>query len=334
MVTGQTVKKETTPAVERSVVDIVSEKVNEFLKSGQLDLPKNYSVDNALKSAYLILNTVENKDHKPVMVDGKLTNIVTKASIANAVLDMVVQGLNPGKKQCYFIVYGASIICQRSYFGSMAVAEMVNPAIKDWGYEVVYEGDKFEYEIINGKKTTIRHTQILENIDKARILAAYAMALDKDGKPINAEIMTIDELHDAWSMSKMKPFNDKGELRPDSTHGRFARAMALRTVINKVAKFIINASSDNALLLERINRMEELADTVAVQAEIEDKANKGSVIMISEETRKKEDPGNPPAEGIPDGEGAPTPEEEKAAQAKAGMIPKEKNGKQARAPGF
>jgi len=59
--------------------------------------------------------------------------------------------------------------------------------------------------------------------------------------------------------------------------------MALRTIINKVAKFIINASSDNALLLERINRMEELADAAAVQVEIEDKANTGSIIMIPEE---------------------------------------------------
>ncbi len=317
MTTEQKDKKAASPAVEKSVVDIVSEKVNEFLKSGQLDLPKNYSVDNALKSAYLILNTVENKDKKPVMLDGKLTNIVTKASIANAVLDMVVQGLNPGKKQCYFIVYGASIICQRSYFGSMAVAEMVNPAIKDWGYNVVYEGDVFKYGIHNGKASVIEHAQDLDNIDKANIRAAYAMALDKDGNPIKTEIMTIEELHQAWAMSKMKPFNDKGELRAESTHGRFARDMALKTVINKVAKFIINASSDNALLLERINRAEELADTVAVQAEIENKANKGSVIMIEGE--------------VPQAEEKKAPPEEEKSKAEPESKP---NGQQARAPGF
>ena len=101
MGTVSTAEKKNTSAVEKSVVDIVSEKVNEFLKSGQLDLPKNYSLDNALKSAYLTLNTVEDKDHKKVMEDGRLSGVCTKASIANAVLDMVVQGLNPGKKQCY-----------------------------------------------------------------------------------------------------------------------------------------------------------------------------------------------------------------------------------------
>ena len=307
-----TPEKKNTPAVEKSVVDIVSEKVSEFLKSGQLDLPKNYSVDNALKSAYLTLNTVEDKDHKKVMEDGKLTGVCTKASIANAVLDMVVQGLNPGKKQCYFIVYGKTLSCQRSYFGSMAVAEMVNPAIKDWGYNVVYEGDTFKYGIHNGKASVIEHIQELENIDKANIKAAYAMALDKDGSPIKTEIMTIEEIHQAWKMSKMKPIDDKGEVRPDSTHGKFARDMALKTVINKTAKFIINASSDNALLLERINRAEELADTVAVQAEIEDKANKGSVIMIEGEVPQAEE--KKPEEEVKEG-----PTEEKQQTRKPGF---------------
>lgn len=317
-----TTEKKNLQAVEKSVVDIVSEKVSEFLKSGQLDLPKNYSVDNALKSAYLILNTVEDKDKNKVMVDGKLTGVCTKASIANAILDMVVQGLNPGKRQCYFIVYGKTISCQRSYFGSMAVAEMVNPVIKDWGYNVVYEGDTFKYGIHNGKASVIEHAQELENIDKAKIIAAYAMALDKDGNPIKTEIMTIEELHQAWSMSKMKPIDDKGEVKPESTHGRFARDMALKTVINKTAKFIINASSDNALLLERINRAEELADIVAVQQEIEEKANKGSVIMIEGESPKEEE------------KKSPEPEKPNIT-GEAGTPPEKKNGEQVtRLPGF
>jgi len=322
-------EKKNPPTVEKSVVDIVSEKVSEFLKSGQLDLPKNYSVDNALKSAYLILNTVEDKDKNKVMVDGKLTGVCTKASIANAILDMVVQGLNPGKKQCYFIVYGKTISCQRSYFGSMAVAEMVNPAIKDWGYNVVYDGDKFSYGIHNGKASVIEHEQKLENIDKAKILAAYAMALDRDGNPIKTEIMTIEEIHKAWSMSKMKPIDDKGEVKPESTHGRFARDMALKTVINKTAKFIINASSDNALLLERINRAEDLADEAAVQMEIEDKANKGSVIMIPDELKEGE---VEPPEKKTEPQSAsdlPSSEEERATLEKKGMVPKEQ-----KIPGF
>ena len=325
-----TTEKKNIPAKEdtRSVVDIVTEKVKEFMRTGQIDLPKDYSVDNALKSAYLILNTVVDKDKKNVMIDGRLTNVCSKSSIANAILDMIVQGLNPGKKQCYFIVYGNQIICQRSYFGSMAVAEMVNPSIKDWGYNVVYEGDKFSYGIHNGKASVIEHEQKLESIDKSKIVAAYAMALDKNGNPIKTEIMTIDEIHQAWAMSKMKPIDDKGEVKPESTHGRFARDMVLKTVINKTAKFIINASSDNALLLERINRAEDLADAAVIQAEIEEKANVGSVIMIPEggEGSKVEE-----TKSIPETDkDLPTPEEEQANLKKKGMV----SGENGRRPGF
>ena len=280
-----TPEKKTTQVVEKSVVDIVSEKVNAFLKSGQLVLPKDYVPDNATLSAYLSLNEVEDKSGNKVMVDGKLQNVCTKASIANAILDMVIQGLMPWKDQCYFIVYGKTLSCQRSYFGSMAVAQRVKPEIKDWGYNVVYQDDIFDYVIDhrNGKDSVIKHEQKIENISNAKIIAAYAMALDKDGNPLNCEIMSIEQIHQAWSMSKAKPFDEKGNLKQSSVHWKFARDMAIRTVVNKLAKFIINQSSDNALLLEHINRAQEIADAAAVQAEIEESANRGSVVMIPNE---------------------------------------------------
>ena len=306
-------KKNVQVQPQKSIVDIVSEKINHFIQAGELDLPKNYSVPNALKGAYLILQGITDKEGRKVL------EICDRASIANALLDMIVQGLNVTKRQAYFIPYGKSLICQRSYFGSMAVAEMVNPAIKDWGFNVVYEGDTFKYGIHNGKASVIEHSQDLDNIDKANIRAAYAMALDKDGDPIKTEIMTIQEIHQAWSMSKMRPINDKGELRPESTHGRFARDMALKTVINKTAKFIINASSDNALLLERINRAEDLADEAAVQMGIEESANKGTLIMIPEDKTQIE-------------EKKVIPEEELKPQGT--KVEEKSNGQQIRQPGF
>ena len=297
---------------DRSIVDIVGERVNAFINSGELHLPKDYSVVNALKSAYLVLQNVEDKDHNKALM------VCDKSSIANALLDMIVQGLNPGKKQVYFIAYGKTLAAQRSYFGSMAVAEMVNPAIKDWGYDVVYEGDTFKYGIHNGKKTVIEHVQDLANIDKAKIIAAYAMALDKEGNPIKTEVMTIEEIHQAWKQSKMQPIDEKGEVKANSVHGKFARDMALKTVINKVSKFIINASSDNTLLLDRINRNEDLSDAAGVQATIEEKANTGTVIMIPEESGKVSQGG---------------PEETKKQEAPAPGNGGEEKG-QTRAPGF
>ncbi len=270
---------------DKSVVDIVTEKVHEFMRSGQLDLPKDYSVENALKFAYLALHTVENKDNQKIIVDGKLTGVCTTASIANALLDMIVQGLDPNKDQVYFLVYGKMLSAQRSYFGSMAVAERVNLKIKDWGYGVVYQGDEFKYGIKNGKKSVIDHVQDFENINNDKILGAYAMALDKDGNPITTEIMTIEQIHQSWKQSPMRPFDDQGKLKASSMHAKFPADFSLRTVINKLAKFLINSSSDNALLLERINRSEEMADAAAVQVEIQEKANRGSVIMIPEDAK-------------------------------------------------
>jgi recombination protein RecT len=265
----------------KGIVDIVEARVQQFIQSGQLDMPKDYSVENAMKSAWLILQTVEAKvgsDYK------KALQVCTRDSIANSLLDMVVQGLNPGKKQGYFIAYGQQLTFQRSYFGSMAVAKMVNPKIDDFAYAVVYEGDTFKYGIKHGKKTVDEHVQDIKNVQKDKIIAAYCIALDKAGEPMKTEIMTFDEIKQAWQQSKTKPVLESGKIKEDSTHGKFTADMALKTVINKTCKVIINASSDNTLLLERINRAEDLADAAVVGADIAEHANTGDLVQISETT--------------------------------------------------
>lgn len=258
----------------RDIVDLVAKKIRGFMQSGQLDMPKDYSVENALKSAWLTLQTVKDKDNRPAL------DICTKTSLANSLLDMIIQGLNPAKKQGYFIMYGAQLVFQRSYFGSMAVAQMVNPNIGDFAYAVVYEGDKFEYGIKDGKKTILLHKQDIDNIDKKKIKGAYCIIFNKAGDPIKTEIMTIAEILQSWKQSRQKPFTDSGELRSDSVHGKFTADMALKTVINKACKILINSSSDNALLLERINRAEDFADQAAAQVEIEEHANIGETLQI------------------------------------------------------
>ena len=83
------------------MVDTVLSKIKDFEEAGELKLPTNYSAANALKSAWLILQETKDRNDKPALV------VCTKESVANALLDMVVQGLSPMKKQCYFIVYGS-----------------------------------------------------------------------------------------------------------------------------------------------------------------------------------------------------------------------------------
>lgn len=84
--------------VQKDVVDTVLSKIKDFEEAGELKLPANYSAANALKSAWLILQETKDRNDKPALV------VCTKESVANALLDMVVQGLSPMKKQCYFIV--------------------------------------------------------------------------------------------------------------------------------------------------------------------------------------------------------------------------------------
>lgn len=259
---------------KKDFVDVVAEKCRGFIERGELQLPKDYNPNNALKAAWLILQNVVDKDKNLAL------KVCTRDSIANALLDMVVQGLNPIKKQTYFIVYGNRLICQPSYFGRMAIAQMVNHNVGEFAYAVVYEGDKFKYGIEKGKKVIHTHEQDLGNVDKKKIVGAYCVIFDKVGEPMKTEIMTVDEIHQSWRQSPMNPFDDKGNLKESSTHGKFTADMALKTVINKATKILINSSTDNALLLERINRNEDIADVAAAQAEIEENANKGDVLEI------------------------------------------------------
>jgi recombination protein RecT len=281
--TPATVKPESTLAMmKRTVVDVVANKIEGFIANREIDLPKSYSVGNALKSAWLILQATTDRQGNPAL------SVCTRDSIANALLDMIVQGLNPEKKQAYFIVYGKSLNCQRSYFGSMAVAKMVNPKVDDFAYEVVYEGDTFKYGIKNGRKMVTDHEQDIKNIDKAKIIAAYCIALNGDGEPLRTDIMTMDEIKQAWKQSQMKPIDDNGNIKAGSTQEKFTADMAKKTVVNRCCKAIINASSDNALLLERINRSEELADRAIVEAEIEENANEGKVLEIATKAEEEQ----------------------------------------------
>ncbi|SMB97999.1 recombination protein RecT [Thermanaeromonas toyohensis ToBE] len=252
--------------LKKDTVDLVAAKVQEYLRRGEINLPPDYSPVNALKSAWLILQNTVDREKRPVL------QTCTKASIVNALMDMVIQGLNPAKQQCYFIAYGNQLVCQRSYFGTMAVAKMVNPDIADIVAEVVYEGDVFTYKLDRGKKIVTNHEQKLENINPKKIKAAYAMVINHNDEVIATEIMTIDQIKQAWRQSPIHPVDEKGNIKPGTTHDKFTAEMCIRTVINKVCKPIINSSND-AQLLRAVRRSEEIAAEVEAEQEIAENAN-------------------------------------------------------------
>lgn len=264
------------------ITDLVLKKVRGFQTKNELDLPPNYSPSNALKSAYLILQETVDKNKKPAL------EVCTKTSIANALLDMVVQGLNPAKKQCYFIVRGKKLCLDRSYFGTKAVCKRVDKTIDDIFAEVVYKGDELEYRIERGQRIIENHTQSLENIDDTKIIAAYATVIDKDGEVKRCELMTLDQLKAAWRMSSMKPIQDDGSIKKGSTHGKFTSEMAKKTATSRAAKHIINSSSDEDLLIKTIRRNDDMRAQLEAEAEVEELAN-SEVIDIDHQIEAPDD---------------------------------------------
>jgi recombination protein RecT len=261
--------------LKKDTVDVVAVRVKKFQENGELHFPLNYSPDNAMKSAWLTLQSTLDKNKRPAL------EVCTKDSIANSLLDMVVQGLNPNKKQGYFIVYGNQLTFQRSYFGTMAVTKRVTGA-KSIDAAVIYEGDEVDYEMVNGRIKNLRHKQKFGNIDKEKIIGAYAtIVMDKDD--VYHELMTIDELRQAWSKAQFWG-KDQEKEKKGSTHDEFKQEMAKKTVINRACKKFLNSSDDGSLVMNLIHRAEDIAAEQEVEEEIQQNAN-SEVIDVEYEDR-------------------------------------------------
>lgn len=253
---------------EKNITEEVLSRVNDLSKKGELVVPPGYSAANALKSAWLILQETYDRDKRPVLQS------CSKASIANALLDMTIQGLSPAKKQCYFIPYGGKLQLSRSYLGTVAVTKRLK-GVKDVKAYCIYDGDEFETEY-NIDTAILRITKFnpkFENIDITNIKGAFAVVLGENG-PIYTEIMNINQIRKAWGQGAAK--GNSG------AHQNFADEMAKKTVINRACKMFANTSDDSDILIEAFNNSDEKTsdekDLISnveyeVQEEIENKAN-------------------------------------------------------------
>lgn len=257
---------------ERNITDKVLSRVKNLEGKGELKVPGNYSPENALKSAYLILSETMDRDKKPVLQS------CSEASIANALLDMTIQGLSPSKKQCYFIPYGGKLQLSRSYLGTVAVTKRLK-GVKDVKAYCIYEGDEFdqEYDISTATLKITKFNPKFENIDINKIKGAFAVVLGEDG-PIHTEVMNINQIKKAWGQGAAK--GNSG------AHNNFADEMAKKTVINRACKMFANTSDDSDLLIEAFNNSDEKTyddkDLVSnvdyeVKEEIKEKANSKAI---------------------------------------------------------
>jgi recombination protein RecT len=223
-------------AKNTTIVDGVLARIGEMQNNGNMQLPANYNAENAMRSAWLMIQQTKNLENKPAL------EVCTQASIANALLDMVLQGLSPVKKQCYFIVYGPTLTMQRSYFGTIAISKRV-AGVKDAVGIPIFEKDVFKYtiDIKSGIKTVTQHDQEFDNIDITKLKGAYAVITYDDGH-VEYDIMTMQQIRASWEMGKAKGNSP--------AHKNFPDQMACRTVISRALKIPVNSSNDEDLFGE------------------------------------------------------------------------------------
>ncbi|WP_165745883.1 recombinase RecT [Streptococcus dysgalactiae] len=224
---------ELTELTQKQVTSNVANRI-EAMKSEGLLIAPNYSVSNALSSAYYALKNSNS---------GNLLEKCTHESIYNALLDMVTQGLSPAKTQCYFIPYGNSVKLNRSYFGTMKVVKQLSE-VKDIYVKVIYEGDDFQAENTETGWKFVKHDSNWKNQDNP-IEGAYCIIKKVDGEEVMT-IMTKKEIDKSWAQS-----------RNGSVQKNFPQEMAKRTVINRAAKQFFNTSDDNDLFVDAVNRTTE-----------------------------------------------------------------------------
>lgn len=239
------------------------------LKQQSVNLPANYSPANALAAAYLIIKETVDMNKRPAL------EVCSPESVKQALLKMIVQGLNPIKDQCYFVVYASKLTLQRSYMGAIALAKSVNPNISDIRYKVIYAGDEIDIETINCIDIVKRHKPVkFTEQKKENIIGAYAIALNQNGEIHSTVIMTMDEIKISWQQSKQKGIVlSDGKINPEKTHGKFTGEMCIRTVVNRICKPIINTSDDMTLLQSANETGEEISAADVMQAEVDEHAN-------------------------------------------------------------
>ena len=223
----------TNELTQKQITSNVATRIEAMKNEGLLIAP-NYSVSNALSSAYYALKNSNS---------GNLLEKCTPESVYNALLDMVTQGLSPAKTQCYFVPYGSTVKLTRSYFGTMKVVKQL-PEVKDIYAEAIYEGDKFQIKNENGRKVFVSHETDWMNADNP-IVGAYCIIEKVDGEKI-LTVMTKKEIDKSWSKSRNK-----------AVQNEFPQEMAKRTVINRAAKQCFNTSDDNDLFVDAVNRTTE-----------------------------------------------------------------------------
>lgn len=257
---AETGKQQAGLVVNNAFVDGLVVQLQEKEKYG-LTFPKDYNYSNELMGAYLILKETQDANKKPVLES------CSQVSIANTLMDMVTLGVSMQKKQCYPVAYGGKLQCQISVYGNTCIARRYG--MKNIDAMCIYDGDEFKYHIENARIVIDSHTQDFMNVNKDKIVGAYAVVTMEDGSQY-VELMNMDMIKQAWKQGFGYKENDSG------THQKFTDQMAMKTVKNRALKYIIRTYGTQAVSDAYDNFEETETDdrvVMDVQHDISENAN-------------------------------------------------------------
>jgi recombination protein RecT len=242
---------------EKTIADTVQNRVNALVTAGRLNLPQDYSLGNAMSSAFLKLQKTKDRNGKPVL------EACTKESIANTLLDMAIMGLSMSKDQCYPIAYGTELTCFVSVWGKIAAFKRLKGVEGDPVANLIYEGDEVELDNTNGELSIAKHVQKWESVVNGKITGAYASVKFNGQK--RWAVLPMREILEGWSKSQA-----------DKNHLQFTGEFAKRSALNRLMKSIIKTTSDKDILAEVLDENEkrqfdfestgEVVETVKKQA--------------------------------------------------------------------
>lgn len=233
--------------------DLINNTMSKYIEQG-LVLPRDYNVQNAVISSYLIIKN-----------DEKLSTC-TKDSIANALVDMATMGLNASKKQCYFVPYSGKLQLQPSYFGKMMAIKRINGVV-DVRCDVIYKETQYDLKIDEYGNDDIEILKAcpLEERKLDSIIGAWCkIILDEKvwGTKSYTCIMTMEQIQKAWNQGATKG--------KSPAHVNFTDEMAKKSVINRCCKNFVNSAKDNDILIDTLNR--------TIENDYEEPVNRGFTI--------------------------------------------------------
>lgn len=222
----------TSVALVKDISDTVMVRINDMMGKHELVLPDNYNAGTALRSAMLIIQDTKDKNGRTAL------DVCTKASVVNSLLNMCIQGLQPSKRQCYFITYGNQLQLFRSYFGTQCALRRAVPGVHKIVADLVRYNDEVEWATSEyGERYVARIvSDPFENADKP-YKYGFCNIYDHRGELLASCVMSWADIQTSWKQSR----NWKAA---DGVHQKFPEEMAKRTLINRACKNLLNGSAD------------------------------------------------------------------------------------------